>query len=94
LYRERIRCMPPWNHQAVVVLAFWGAAAACGSGGVALVAFAAALLPISQVAWKRLRHTSHAPAHVVEMLSTSALIPFLSAYRRLRGAWRFRVLFL
>jgi glycosyltransferase involved in cell wall biosynthesis len=95
LYRERIRRMPPWNYYAVVVLAFGAsAAAACSSGGVALVAFAGALLLISQLAWKRLRHTSHAPAHVVEMLATSALIPFLSVYWRLRGAWRFRVLFL
>jgi hypothetical protein len=31
---------------------------------------------------------------VAEMLVTSALIPFLSVYWRLRGALRFRVLFL
>ena len=39
---------------------------------------------------RRLRRTSRAPAHVVEMIVTSALIPFLSVYWRLRGALHFR----
>ena len=42
----------------------------------------------------RLRGTSHAPAHLVEMLVTSALIPPLSVFWRLRGALRYRALFL
>lgn len=44
--------------------------------------------------WRRLRGASKAPAHVAEMLVTSALIPPLSLYWRLWGAWRFRVFFL
>ena len=43
---------------------------------------------------RRLRGTSHAPSHVAEMAVTSAVIPLLSVYWRLRGAWRYRVLFL
>jgi hypothetical protein len=31
---------------------------------------------------------------VLEMLATSAAIPFLSVYWRLRGAWHFRTPFL
>ena len=46
------------------------------------------------LAWRRLRHTSHRAEHVAEMLATSAVIPFLSVYWRLRGALRWRVLFL
>lgn len=46
------------------------------------------------LAWRRLRTTSWAPRHVLEMLATSAVIPFLSVYWRLRGAWHFRTLFL
>ncbi|MBB2488173.1 glycosyltransferase family 2 protein, partial [Mitsuaria sp. WAJ17] len=46
------------------------------------------------LAWRRLRPTARHPAHVCEVLLTSALIPFLSVYWRLRGALHFRVLFL
>jgi glycosyltransferase involved in cell wall biosynthesis len=95
LYRERIRRVPPWNYYLVVVLmAAAPMLAWAGEGGSALAALGIAALLILQLAWQRLRKTSHAPAHVAEMLVTSALIPFLSVYWRLRGAWRWRVLFL
>jgi hypothetical protein len=42
---------------------------------------------------RRLRGTSHAPSHVLEMIVTSLCIPFLSVFWRLYGAWKFRVLF-
>ena len=95
LYRERIRRIPPWDYYAVVgatlaaplLLAFGNAPAA----GVCL---ALASVLVLGLALRRLRRTSHAPRHVGEMLVTSALIPFLSVYWRLRGAWRFRTLFL
>ena len=48
----------------------------------------------AQFCARRLRGTSHAPWHVAEMAATSALIPLLSVYWRLRGAVKFRVLFL
>lgn len=95
LYRERIRRVPPWNYYLVVALvlaapALWWA----GEGGAALASLGMAALLILQLTWKRLKNTSRAPSHVVEMLVTSMLIPFLSVYWRLRGAWSFRVLFL
>jgi len=43
---------------------------------------------------KRLRGTSRAPDHLAEMAVTSAAIPLLSVYWRLRGAFTYRVLFL
>jgi GT2 family glycosyltransferase len=95
LYRERIRRVPPWNYYLIVALVFtapllWWA----GQGGVAAAAMALAGLLIAQFAWQRLRRTARTPAHVAEMLVTSALIPFLSVYWRIRGALSFRVLFL
>ena len=95
LYRTRLHPSPPWNDYLIVGLAMaaplllWA-----GSGGAAVTA---ALLLVGlwlQVALARRRHTTRRPSHVVEMLSTSALIPFLSVYWRLRGAIRFRVMFL
>ena len=43
---------------------------------------------------RRLNDTTRRPAHVLEMVWTSVLIPPLSLYWRLRGALRFRVAFL
>jgi glycosyltransferase involved in cell wall biosynthesis len=95
LYRERIRRTPPWNYYAIVALA---AAVpvllALREVSVAVLTALMALGLVLQLASKRLRNTSHKPVHVLEMLATSALIPFLSVYWRLRGALHFRVFFL
>jgi GT2 family glycosyltransferase len=46
-----------------------------------------------ELAIKRLRGVSHDPAHVTEMILTSAAIPPLAVFWRLRGAIEFRVPF-
>jgi GT2 family glycosyltransferase len=95
LYRERIDRSPPWHYFAIV--GFTLAAVLAGLAGArapAAACLAAALLLVLRFAIHRLRRTSHEPAHVLEMLATSALIPFLSVYWRLRGAIRFKVFFL
>ena len=95
LYRERIRPRPPWNYYAIVASA--SAFPLLLAGGHALTAAGAlllALLLVLQLAWRRLRRTSRSRAHVLEMLATSALIPFASVYWRLRGALHFRVPYL
>ena len=60
----------------------------------ATAALSLALLLVAWIAVRRLRRTDRSPAHAIEMVVTSALIPFLSVYWRLRGALHFRVLFL
>ena len=95
LYRERIDPSPPWHYFAIVlftIAAVWAAIA--GATVVALGCLAAAFVLVLRFAVRRLQRTSHEPAHVLEMLATSALIPFLSVYWRLRGAIRFKVFFL
>ncbi|HVK56784.1 MAG TPA: glycosyltransferase family 2 protein, partial [Burkholderiales bacterium] len=47
-----------------------------------------------RVAIHRLRHTSKALPHVLEMIITSALIPPVALFWRLAGAIKFRVGFL
>lgn len=86
---------PPWHYHATVVLTaaalvLWG----LGIGGSAVVCAVLALALVLRFAARRLRGSSHTPAHVAEMLLTSALIPFLSVGWRLRGALHFRVPFL
>ena len=95
LYRERIDPMPPWNYFAVVGLTIAAPLLAlAGHAALALTALALVAALVLEFAWRRLRHTAHTPRHVWEMLATSAIIPFLSVYWRLRGAIRYRVLFL
>lgn len=94
-YRARVRPVPPFDYYAIVALTL--GASGFGWAGATVFAWACALLALALVArltLRRLRGTSHRPAHVLEMAATSALIPFLSIYWRLRGAWHFRVWFL
>jgi glycosyltransferase involved in cell wall biosynthesis len=95
LYKRRIRRAPPLLYYAIVVaLVIWLCAAAWGHTRVAGCAAAAWLAMTAWFCVKRLSHTSRAPAHVIEMACTSVLIPFLSIYWRLYGAFKFRVFFL
>jgi GT2 family glycosyltransferase len=95
LYRERIRPVPPWDYYQVVGLSAAGAIGiATGHRVGAAAALAAALALVARIGWRRLRTTDRSPRHMAEMLLTSAAIPFLSVWWRLRGALHFRVLFL
>ncbi len=86
LYRSRIRARPRWDYYAIV--------------GALLMApvFPSLLLVWSLLTGRffvqRMRGASRRPAHVLEMLVTSVLIPPLAVYWRLRGALRYRVAFL
>lgn len=95
LYRERIRATPRFDYY-VIVAALLGAAIGLALSVPALVlAFGGLWLALT--AWlggKRLRPTSKAPAHVVEMLFTSMLIPPLAVFWRFYGAVKYRTLFL
>jgi len=95
LYRERILKAPPWDYYAIVALTvaaplLWAA----DIGGSAAVSLLLAAIGVLRLAIRRLRRTARTPEHIAEMVVTSALIPFLSVYWRLRGAIHFRVLFL
>jgi glycosyltransferase involved in cell wall biosynthesis len=93
-YRAMADGAPPWGHYAVVALTlaalllWW-----LDVPGSAAVAALLAVLAVLRFAARRLRGTTRAPAHVLEMLLTSFAIPFLSVGWRLRGALRWRVWF-
>ncbi len=94
LYRTRIRRVPPWSYYLATVAALCAPLAAlAGHIGTALC-FAVVWVSVTlRLALGRLRGTSRAPSHLLEMLATSALIPPLSVYWRLAGALRFRAPF-
>jgi GT2 family glycosyltransferase len=95
LYRERIRRIPPWDYYLIVAFGaaapmFWAVDWDHLAEASAVVAGALVL----RLAWLRLRRTDRSVRRLLETLATSAVIPFLSVYWRVRGALRFRVLFL
>lgn len=95
LYRQRIGPTPRWDYHLIVLLFVLTI--------VALVLDWSVLAYVTGAAWvgatgwffrRRMRGTAHTASHVAEMLLTSVLIPLLAVYWRLRGALRFRVVFL
>ncbi len=92
LYARWIQASPRRRYYSTVgALLLALIAGARGPRPLALGAAGAWALMTAHFTAERLRETSHAPAHVAEMVCTSALIPPLSIYWRLRGALRWRV---
>jgi GT2 family glycosyltransferase len=90
LYREQIPAMPRDYYASVGSLALALGVGLSGHGAWMWLPAALWLGLTMQFCYRRLRHTSRAPAHIAEMLVTSALIPPLSLFWHLVGAWRFR----
>ncbi len=94
LYRKHIWPLPPLDYYGMAAAVVVASGAALG--GATLVCCAAAIVwavLLGRFLARRLRGASHAPGHVLEMLVTSLLIPFLSIFWRLYGALKFRVWF-
>lgn len=94
LYRQHIPPLPRDYYLSAGSLAAAVAAAALGHVFWCVAAAGLWLLLTWQFCLRRLRGTSRAPVHIAEMAVTSALIPPLSLFWHLRGAWRYRTLFL
>jgi hypothetical protein len=95
LYRQHIQPAPPWHYYGTLG-ALIGALAGLlvRSRRLAMLGIGGWMLLVGRFCARRLQGTSHAPRHVAEMLVTSALIPPIAIFWRLRGALRYRVLFL
>jgi glycosyltransferase involved in cell wall biosynthesis len=95
LYRRLIQPSPPWDYYANVAALLGSVAGAAMGwtwlGGPSVVLW---LVGVGGFCVHRLRHTSRHTSHVLEMLITSALIPPVAVYWRLRGAVKYRVAFL
>lgn len=94
LFRRKIGPVRPRHYYAILaalVAAVVGLIA--GSLAIALVAAAVWLALTARFVARRLRGNTARPAHLAEMVVTSALIPSLSVFWRLYGAVKFRVFF-
>ncbi len=95
LYRQRVQPGPPRDYYAIV-----GSIVGCLLGlgfrrpGVTVASFMVWARLTGAFIARRLHGTSRRPAHVAEVIVTSALIPPLAVYWRLRGAFVHRVRFL
>jgi GT2 family glycosyltransferase len=94
LYRQRIQAAPPWHYYCDVLALAVALGARARRPGLARAAGGVWAALTGHFCARRLRGTSRAPGHVAEMITTSALIPPLAVFWRLRGALRFRVPFL
>lgn len=95
LYRARIQPSPPWHYYriaGVLLISSIGCIIRCRP--VVRASIGAWLGMTAHFAFKRLRGTSHVPNHIAEMAVTSAAVPLLSIFWRLRGALKYRVRFL
>ncbi len=94
-YRAEIQRRPPFAYYGIIVAAL-GALASLASGRRrGALALALVWLGLEgRFFVRRARGAAHTRRHLLDLLYTSALIPWLSVYWRLRGAWRFRVWFL
>lgn len=103
LYRQEVQATPPWHYYGMIValsafltglLTNSRSHSRPGPRFITRVALLIWIVLTGRFCVQRLKHTSHAPGHVLEMIVTSALIPPLAIFWRLRGAIKFRVFFL
>ena len=95
LYRRKIQKGPRWDYYLIVgclLLGMTGVAA--GVPPLAWTALACWGVLTARFAAARLAGTSREAGHVLEMIVTSAVIPFACVYWRLYGAWQYKVFFL
>lgn len=94
LYRQKVEPRPAWDNYLVAgVLLLALLSALLGMAVMAALAFGAWLLLTARRCAHSLRGAPHNPAHVAEMIVTSALLPPLCVFWRLAGAVRYRVRF-
>jgi glycosyltransferase involved in cell wall biosynthesis len=95
LYRKKIQPSPPVYYYVVIgcfllmLIGLLVNVSLLFSGGLALW-----LILSMWFAYRRLKFTSREPDHLLEMVITSLMIPFLSLYWQFYGAIKYRVLFI
>jgi GT2 family glycosyltransferase len=85
---------PPWAYYLTVGLALLGLLAALwGARGLAATLWGGWTMMAGAFCLRRLQGATHRPAHVIEMIVTSLIIPPWAVFWRLYGAVYYRVAF-
>jgi glycosyltransferase involved in cell wall biosynthesis len=91
LYRTKIQSHPPWHYYLIAFFLLLFIIAVLQKSLWLSVGSAACWFSLTTwFAMKRLAYTSHSIQHILEMFFTSAVIPVLSLYYRLYGAWKYK----
>lgn len=94
-YRERLKPVFPWHYYAIVLALIVSVVSlVTGHRDLSLGAFAFWFVATLFFCLHRLKRSSRAPKHVLEMAVTSLVIPPVCIFWRLVGAVRYRVFFL
>lgn len=94
LYRQRIKSRPNWRYYFIVLsLVLSVVALLIKLKMLAVTSSVCWLLLTSAFIFKRISASRKTVSHIVEMIVTSILIPFLSVYWTLYGSIKYRVLF-
>jgi glycosyltransferase involved in cell wall biosynthesis len=95
LFKQKIRTAVLWKYiiMNVLLIAFI-ITLSRGHKTLAFVYLSCWILLYSLLVAKRLSNTSHSLKHVVEMVTTSIVIPFFSVFWNLYGAFKFKALHL
>ncbi|KIO77468.1 family 2 glycosyl transferase [Pedobacter lusitanus] len=94
-YRERINKKPLWNYYLINLL--WIILLISiieNNKWLAALSIAALTILISDIIHKRLYDKKKTISHIIEMVSTSFIIPTLSVFWRIYGAIKYRVFFI
>jgi glycosyltransferase involved in cell wall biosynthesis len=95
LYKQKISTGPAWNYYAMVFLfCFFAISIFRSFYLVALISFSMWLWFVFKLSLKRVGSTSKKISQVIEMIVTSAIIPFLSVFWSLYGSFKYKTLFL
>ena len=95
LYKQMISSSVLWNYYLMILLLPGSVVAMYfGQKTVAIILFSGWSVLLCFFVYKRLAKASKSFKHVAEMVATSILIPFLSVYWNLYGAYKFKVLHL
>jgi GT2 family glycosyltransferase len=89
LYAQRIAPLPRLYYLVLAALVVAAVGLLSGLTLLAVAGITAWLAGTLVFTWQRVRHTRRSPAHILEMLITSAAIPPLSLFWRLVGLWRY-----
>jgi len=95
LYRKYIQKNPPYQFYLMTGLALIAVISfLMGSTGLGITAAITWMNLVAILSVSRLKNTSHRISHILEIVVTSMLIPFLSVFWRIWGAIRFNILFI
>lgn len=95
LYKQKISAKAVWNYYAMILLLSISVICVINEFYVAAsLSFLAWLVLLTEFTVRRLKATSKNISHIIEMIITSALIPFLSVFWTLYGSFKYKTLLL